>query len=1448
MKRIAVLACFASAVAYGQVSLATINPSDQVVAVSLPQINSNFSILNGKQIIGPGVPSGSLCTGLTVGFLYLRSDAAAPNGTFYTCSKTGVSNFGWEGPYSAGATVSSVGLTVPSWLTVANSPIIQSGTLVVAPATGQSSHQVIGTCGSATTFSPCTLVLSDLPVIANNTFYGNVSGISAAPIALSQTQLTAALNAFTSSLQGVTPASGGGSANFLRADGVWAAPPGTGGGTVNSVAQTFTGGLISVAGSPVTSSGTLALTVAGTSGGVPYFSSATTWATSGLLTANAPILGGGLGGAPVSGTRQGTTTVFATTTGSFTTGHCLQVDASGNFIDSGAPCGTSGGANAALDNLASVNINTSLLAQTGVDLGSAVKPFRDMFIYGGGTYGSTAFRVTGTPTATRTWTLQDSSDVFVGRNTTDTMTNKTFVAPALGTPLSGVATNLTGLPLTAGAGVTGTLPVANGGTGLTAGVSGGIPAYTASGVITSSAALAAGNPVIGGGAGVVPTTGTRSGNTTVFGTTSGALTSGHCPQFDASGNIVDSGAPCGTGAASTTIDVTAAPYSCLNTGTAQARTCVQAAFDAAKALNSPNATVYFPPGTYAFNTGGSTGIIEESDISTTYTINILCSAATITTALTTPTYFIAALGNWQNSRMSGCTFTNTHGIVTATTGALLFNGPTSNRIQNWEIAGNTFQNFSRAIFGLGITNMSIHDNKFLMTNGRDSGTSSNSEPNVGIWMFTQSGGQTNSNVSIFRNTYDGATSGNVSGNTTKNCGDGLVYGAYSGGLVANNNIKRFSYEAIFMQPDTSSGPGAVVSGNYIDGTLVTGDTQGGGNYGIRTDTDNVTVQGNTILNSLQGVLSYLPDYLPRSDFTGQSIAGNHIWTTSASTQGIIDGIALIGSSNSSITGNDIHFLGSPSTSLVSGIQSQGVSTGPQYATNNSVTGNEIIVSWTTAPASTECFYLQFQDFTRLGNYAGNSCISSGAATTTGIHQQNNLTTTSAKLTALVQNNTLSNVSAVANPVISGATNCKLVDSTNTSCGGAGNLAVQLDGSAIGSEPTMNFVTANGITPAVTDTGTKINVQFSVDTAKVFTISAFPTLADGSPVAWNLLNQVVTNASLTMVHTTGTRAVNLTNAATGGLYILEAIQDSTGGATFTLGTGCTWVGTINVNTTANYRNTLVFSYDGADCVIIGGSVFQGTGGGGGSVFTGSTAVTSSFSATPTFSLADVSVKSPVRFQPAAMSANVTAVTFSNKSAGAKFSLAWLQDGTGSRTVSYGASAGNTCAVSPTASKTTTQFFEVAADGTTVNGTGCVTDEAGIGRLQESAAPGTPASGQAVFWEDSTTHRFSTKTNGSTVISGTVVTFQGTAALGTSAISSAACATVVTVSATGVLTTDVLTASFNGDPTAITGYIPATAGGLQIFAYPTADNANFKVCNSTSSSITPGAVTLNWKVVR
>jgi hypothetical protein len=67
------------------------------------------------------------------------------------------------------------------------------------------------------------------------------------------------------------------------------------------------------------------------------------------------------------------------------------------------------------------------------------------------------------------------------------------------------------------------LPVANGGTGLTSGTSGGVPYYSASGTIASSAALAANALVIGGGAGAAPaTTTTGTGVVTALGVAVGS--------------------------------------------------------------------------------------------------------------------------------------------------------------------------------------------------------------------------------------------------------------------------------------------------------------------------------------------------------------------------------------------------------------------------------------------------------------------------------------------------------------------------------------------------------------------------------------------------------------------------------------------------------------------------------------------------------------------------------------------------------------------------------------------------------------------------------------------------------------------------------------------------------------------------------------------------------------
>jgi len=126
-------------------------------------------------------------------------------------------------------------------------------------------------------------------------------------------------------------------------------------GSVTSVAQSFTGGLISVSGSPITSSGTLALTVAGTSGGIPYFSSSSTWATSAALAANALVIGGGAGVAPSTiTTGTGVVTALGVNTGS-----------AGAFVVNGGALGTpSSGTVTNLTGTASININGTVGAST----------------------------------------------------------------------------------------------------------------------------------------------------------------------------------------------------------------------------------------------------------------------------------------------------------------------------------------------------------------------------------------------------------------------------------------------------------------------------------------------------------------------------------------------------------------------------------------------------------------------------------------------------------------------------------------------------------------------------------------------------------------------------------------------------------------------------------------------------------------------------------------------------------------------------------------------------------------------------------------------------------------------------------------------------------------------------------------------------------------------------
>jgi hypothetical protein len=294
------------------------------------------------------------------------------------------------GTSSTTGTVTSVGMTVPAFLSVTPASFTTSGTFAVT-LSGTALPIANGGTGSTAT-AYCSLasnVTGTLPVANGGT---GQTTYTDGQLLIGNTASTSLTRATLTAGTGISITNGNGSISIAATGGT---------GTVTSVS--FTGGIVSVA-NPTS---TPAFTVAGTSGGVPYFSSASTWATSGALAANAIVVGGGAGGAPATIT---TGTGVVTALG-------VAVGTAGAFVVQGGALGTPLTGNLANCTFPTLNQNTTGSAAT---LGTA----RTI------TIGATGRSFDGS--ANISWTLADIGAAASGANTDITALNQSVTVTASG--------------------------------------------------------------------------------------------------------------------------------------------------------------------------------------------------------------------------------------------------------------------------------------------------------------------------------------------------------------------------------------------------------------------------------------------------------------------------------------------------------------------------------------------------------------------------------------------------------------------------------------------------------------------------------------------------------------------------------------------------------------------------------------------------------------------------------------------------------------------------------------------------------------------------------------------------------------------------------------------------------------------------------------------------------
>lgn len=337
--------------------------------ITVPQITYTGGPLD---LSGAGDPEGAVTA--TVGSTYRRSDGGAT--TAFYVKESGSGNTGWVpygNPSGTGAPTDATYITqTPSGSLSAEQALsaLATGILKNTTTTGVLSIAACGTdyycpggtdvavadggtgastaAGARTNLGIGTMAVQDASSVTITG--GSITGITDLAVADGGTGLSSGTSGgipYFSSATTMASSAALTANRLVLGGGAGAAPTVVGSlGTTTTVlhgnaagAPTF--GAVSlttdVSGTLPVSSGGLGI-ASGNTGGILAFTGTTTVVSSATLTADAPIIGGGAGAAPTVGTRSGNTTQFVTTTGTQTSGRCVEIDGSGNHIASSGAC------------------------------------------------------------------------------------------------------------------------------------------------------------------------------------------------------------------------------------------------------------------------------------------------------------------------------------------------------------------------------------------------------------------------------------------------------------------------------------------------------------------------------------------------------------------------------------------------------------------------------------------------------------------------------------------------------------------------------------------------------------------------------------------------------------------------------------------------------------------------------------------------------------------------------------------------------------------------------------------------------------------------------------------------------------------------------------------------------------------------------------------------------